>query len=131
MTNSTPGRILFVGAGPGNPDLLTVRAREVLTSIADAWVDDGVGESICRLMGHDVPVPRESRARVCPDGGGSESKRVASAANAPSAPNGGEYTQPRRRPPGNGRRHVGSGRDGNRCYSSGSGQPPGQHFSLS
>ena len=46
MTNSTPGRILFVGAGPGNPDLLTVRAREVLTSIADAWVDDGVGESI-------------------------------------------------------------------------------------
>lgn len=59
MTNSTPGRILFVGAGPGNPDLLTVRAREVLTSIADAWVDDGVGESICRLVGHDVPVPRE------------------------------------------------------------------------
>ena len=59
MTNSTPGRILFVGAGPGNPDLLTVRAREVLTSIADAWVDDGVGEPICRLVGQDVPVPRE------------------------------------------------------------------------
>ncbi|NED65973.1 hypothetical protein G3I15_34110, partial [Streptomyces sp. SID10244] len=25
-----PGRILFVGSGPGDPDLLTVRARNVI-----------------------------------------------------------------------------------------------------
>ena len=28
--NAKPGRILFVGSGPGNPDLLTVRGMEVL-----------------------------------------------------------------------------------------------------
>ncbi|MFD6108041.1 SAM-dependent methyltransferase, partial [Nocardia salmonicida] len=29
-TKKQPGRILFVGSGPGDPALLTVRAREVL-----------------------------------------------------------------------------------------------------
>lgn len=57
MTTTNPGRILFVGAGPGNPDLLTVRAREVLTTTADAWVDSNVARAIRELIGADVPVP--------------------------------------------------------------------------
>ncbi|MBF4552793.1 bifunctional uroporphyrinogen-III C-methyltransferase/uroporphyrinogen-III synthase [Corynebacterium suicordis] len=53
------GRILFVGAGPGNPDLLTVRAREVLENTAYAWVDPAVTAGIRRLIAAHVAVPEE------------------------------------------------------------------------
>jgi len=43
---STPGRIAFVGSGPGDPGLLTVRAREALAAaplvVTDPDVPDGV-----------------------------------------------------------------------------------------
>ena len=46
MSNAAPdtqlGKIVFVGAGPGNPDLLTVRAREVLANSAIAVTDPQV-----------------------------------------------------------------------------------------
>ena len=51
------GRILFVGAGPGNPDLLTVRARDVLENTAYAWVDPAVTVGIRRLIAQQVEVP--------------------------------------------------------------------------
>lgn len=54
-----PGRILFVGAGPGNPDLLTVRARDVLEHTAHAWVDPAVTAGIRALIAARVPVPQE------------------------------------------------------------------------
>ncbi|WP_369294363.1 SAM-dependent methyltransferase, partial [Exiguobacterium indicum] len=38
MATAQPGRVLFVGAGPGNPDLLTIKARDVLEHTAHAWV---------------------------------------------------------------------------------------------
>lgn len=55
----TVGHILFVGAGPGNPDLLTIRAREVLENTAHAWVDPAVLEGVQSLVGAQVPVPQE------------------------------------------------------------------------
>jgi uroporphyrinogen III methyltransferase/synthase len=43
---STPGRIAFVGSGPGDPGLLTIRAREALAAaplvVTDPDVPDGV-----------------------------------------------------------------------------------------
>lgn len=53
------GRILFVGAGPGNPDLLTVRARDVLVHTAHAWVDPAVLTGVRKLVGSQVPVPQD------------------------------------------------------------------------
>ncbi|KAB1504419.1 bifunctional uroporphyrinogen-III C-methyltransferase/uroporphyrinogen-III synthase [Corynebacterium sp. 320] len=53
------GRILFVGAGPGNPDLLTVKARDVLVNTAHAWVDPAVLTAVRKLVGSRVPVPQE------------------------------------------------------------------------
>ncbi|WP_151903466.1 bifunctional uroporphyrinogen-III C-methyltransferase/uroporphyrinogen-III synthase [Corynebacterium urogenitale] len=52
------GRILFVGAGPGNPDLLTVRARDVLEQTAYAWVDPAVTVGVRSLIAAKVPVPQ-------------------------------------------------------------------------
>lgn len=56
---SATGRILFVGAGPGNPDLLTLRAREILADTAIAYVDADVMPGVRELIATDVPVPPE------------------------------------------------------------------------
>lgn len=52
------GRVLFVGAGPGNPELLTVRAREVIEHTAYAWVDPAVLTGVQSLIAAKVPVPQ-------------------------------------------------------------------------
>lgn len=67
MNTSLPtvtGRILFVGAGPGNPDLLTLRAREILADTAIAYVDGDVMSGVRELIATDVPVPPELLAKA-------------------------------------------------------------------
>ena len=54
----TLGKIVFVGAGPGNPDLLTIRAREVLESNAIALVDPEVSEGVRNVVAAQLPVPQ-------------------------------------------------------------------------
>jgi uroporphyrinogen III methyltransferase/synthase len=50
-----PGRIVFVGSGPGDPGLLTMRARTVLTNAACVFTDPDVPESVLALIGTDLP----------------------------------------------------------------------------
>ncbi len=50
------GRVLFVGAGPGNPELLTVRARDILEHTVHAWVDPAVPETVRALIAEAEPV---------------------------------------------------------------------------
>ena len=71
-TQSELGKVVFVGAGPGNPDLLTVRAREVLEANAIAIVDEEVSSGIRDVVARAVPVPQElldaaeeEYARIC------------------------------------------------------------------
>ncbi|AZA12226.1 uroporphyrinogen-III synthase [Corynebacterium gerontici] len=53
------GAVIFVGAGPGNPDLLTVRAREVLSQHEYAVVDQGVLPGVTAVVGSALAVPEE------------------------------------------------------------------------
>lgn len=69
MSNPVPdaqqpqlGKVVFVGAGPGNPDLLTVRAREVLAHNAIAIVDPEVLDGVRDIVGSALPVPADKLA---------------------------------------------------------------------
>nr|WP_246389154.1 uroporphyrinogen-III synthase [Corynebacterium incognita] len=53
------GKVVFVGAGPGNPDLLTVRAREVLAHTAISITDSEVLMGVRDIVGSALPVPQE------------------------------------------------------------------------
>lgn len=53
------GKVYFVGAGPGNPDLVTVRAREIMGDTAHAVVDEDVLSGVRAMVGRNVPVPEE------------------------------------------------------------------------
>lgn len=55
----TQGKVVFVGAGPGNPDLLTVRAREVLAQTAISITDEEVLTGVRDIVGSALPVPQE------------------------------------------------------------------------
>jgi uroporphyrinogen III methyltransferase/synthase len=50
-----PGRITFVGAGPGDPGLLTTRARSVLANAALVFTDPDVPEAVLALVGSELP----------------------------------------------------------------------------
>ncbi|OBI43215.1 uroporphyrinogen-III synthase [Mycobacterium colombiense] len=51
----TPGRITYVGSGPGDPGLLTTRAAAVLANAALVFTDPDVGEPVLALIGKDLP----------------------------------------------------------------------------
>ncbi|MDO5669215.1 MAG: uroporphyrinogen-III synthase [Corynebacterium sp.] len=82
---SQPGKVVFVGAGPGNPDLLTVRAREVLATTSIAVTDPGVLAGVREVVASSLPVPKE---RI--DAAEAEYERICAEAKAAGA---------RRRPP--------------------------------
>ncbi len=50
-----PGRITFVGSGPGDPGLLTAKAAAVLANAALVFTDPDVPESVLALIGKDLP----------------------------------------------------------------------------
>ncbi|PXX09124.1 uroporphyrinogen-III synthase [Mycolicibacterium moriokaense] len=50
-----PGRITFVGSGPGDPGLLTTRARSVLANAALVFTDPDVPEAVLALAGSELP----------------------------------------------------------------------------
>ncbi|MCV7100774.1 SAM-dependent methyltransferase, partial [Mycobacterium palustre] len=50
-----PGRITFVGSGPGDPGLLTARAAAVLANAALVFTDPDVPEPVLALIGKDLP----------------------------------------------------------------------------
>ncbi|MEZ2121753.1 MULTISPECIES: uroporphyrinogen-III synthase [unclassified Corynebacterium] len=52
------GNVIFVGAGPGNPDLLTVRAREVLSHTAIALTDSGILSGVLEIIASELAVPQ-------------------------------------------------------------------------
>lgn len=51
----TPGRITYVGSGPGDPGLLTTRAAAVLANAALVFTDPDVPEPVLELIGKDLP----------------------------------------------------------------------------
>ncbi|MCB2044021.1 MAG: uroporphyrinogen-III C-methyltransferase, partial [Rhodoferax sp.] len=45
----SPGRVTLVGAGPGDPDLLTIKAARAIAQASLLLVDDLVGDAIVAL----------------------------------------------------------------------------------
>ncbi|MEH3138985.1 MAG: bifunctional uroporphyrinogen-III C-methyltransferase/uroporphyrinogen-III synthase [Mycobacterium kyogaense] len=64
-----PGRITFVGSGPGDPGLLTTRARTVLANAALVFVDPDVPEAVLALVGSELPPPSGPLPAEAPDAG--------------------------------------------------------------
>ena len=54
LVQSSTGRVALVGAGPGDPELLTVRARELLASADHVLHDDLVSPETLALAGPDA-----------------------------------------------------------------------------
>jgi uroporphyrinogen III methyltransferase / synthase len=52
-----PGHITFVGSGPGDPGLLTTRARSVLANAALVFTDPDVPAAVLALVGCELPPP--------------------------------------------------------------------------
>ncbi|BAX90894.1 uroporphyrinogen-III synthase [Mycobacterium shigaense] len=50
-----PGRITFVGSGPGDPGLLTTKAAAVLANAALVFTDPDVPAPVLALIGKDLP----------------------------------------------------------------------------
>src|SRR5580704_6425494 len=50
-----PGRIMFVGSGPGDPALLTTRAASVMENDPLVFIDPDVPERVLALIGKDLP----------------------------------------------------------------------------
>ena len=53
---STPGRVAFVGSGPGDPGLLTVRARDTLAGAPLVITDPDVPEGVLALVADGAEV---------------------------------------------------------------------------
>jgi siroheme synthase len=56
MTASVPGRVYLVGAGPGDPDLLTVRAQRLIATPDTVFHDDLVPQPILDICRPDAEI---------------------------------------------------------------------------
>src|SRR6201996_4289120 len=75
-----PGRITFVGSGPGDPGLLTARAATVLANAALVFTDPDVPEPVVALIGKDLPpVSGPAPAAPAPATADSEQPQASSA----------------------------------------------------
>ncbi|MGB6516764.1 MAG: uroporphyrinogen-III C-methyltransferase, partial [Mycobacterium sp.] len=80
-----PGRIMFVGSGPGDPALLTTRAAAVLANAPLVFIDPDVPGPVLALIGKDLPpvsgpapaAPSEGGATEGVPGGGTEDQPAA------------------------------------------------------
>src|SRR6187200_1713158 len=81
-----PGRITFVGSGPGDPGLLTTRARTVLGNAALVFTDPDVPEAVLALAGSDLPAPSGPEPAETPQATTGGDGPDADASAAPSAP---------------------------------------------
>jgi uroporphyrinogen III methyltransferase/synthase len=66
----TPGRITYVGSGPGDPGLLTTRAATVLANAALVFTDPDVPEPVLALIGKDLPPVSGPAEAAAPNGDG-------------------------------------------------------------
>ena len=74
-----PGRIMFVGSGPGDPALLTMRAAVVLANAPLVFIDPDVPEPVLALIGKDLPPvsgPAPAEPAAPSDGGASDDTAV-------------------------------------------------------
>ncbi|WP_433800524.1 uroporphyrinogen-III synthase [Actinomycetospora sp. CA-084318] len=65
--STTAGRVAFVGSGPGDPGLLTVRAREALSSATYVVADPGVPDEIVASLDAGRPESTVTVRRVGAD----------------------------------------------------------------
>lgn len=75
----TPGRITYVGSGPGDPGLLTTRAATVLANAALVFTDPDVPEPVLALIGKDLPPvsgPAPAEPAATNGDGGSDQGKV-------------------------------------------------------
>jgi uroporphyrinogen III methyltransferase/synthase len=80
-----PGRIMFVGSGPGDPALLTTRAAAVLANAPLVFIDPDVPEPVLALIGKALPPvsgpapaePSDNGATEGVPGGGTEDQPAA------------------------------------------------------
>mgnify|MGYP000187335044 CR=1 FL=1 len=80
-----PGRITFVGSGPGDPGLLTTRARNVLAHASLVFTDPDVPEAVLALIGTDLP-PASGPQPAGPEPEPAAEAKVDEPAAAPAAP---------------------------------------------
>ncbi len=83
-----PGRITFVGSGPGDPGLLTTRARAVLANAALVFVDPDVPEAVLALVGSELPPPSGPLPAEAAEARDASSADVPAEAAEPAIPGG-------------------------------------------
>jgi uroporphyrinogen III methyltransferase / synthase len=92
-----PGRITFVGSGPGDPGLLTTRARSVLANAALVFTDPDVPEAVLALAGSELPPasgPEPAEVPKAADDVNEDATQTSDVAKAPAVIPGGPDVRP-------------------------------------